>query len=75
MIGLVGASGAGKSTLINLIMRMADVDEGRILIDGTDIRDFDKNSLHRQIGVVLQEPFLFREACWTTYAIQAGGLA
>lgn len=59
MIGLVGASGAGKSTLINLIMRMYDVDEGRILIDGTDIRDFDKNSLHRQIGVVLQEPFLF----------------
>ena len=59
MIGLVGASGAGKSTLINLIMRMYDVDEGSILIDGVDIRDYDKNSLHRQIGVVLQEPFLF----------------
>lgn len=59
MIGLVGASGTGKSTLINLIMRMYDVDDGEILIDGTDIRDYDKQCLHRQIGVVLQEPFLF----------------
>ncbi|MBR3750449.1 MAG: ATP-binding cassette domain-containing protein [Clostridia bacterium] len=59
MIGLVGASGAGKSTLINLVMRMYDVDEGSILVDGVDIRDIDKTSLHRQIGVVLQEPFLF----------------
>lgn len=59
MIGLVGASGAGKSTLINLIMRMYDVDEGSISIDGVDIRDIEKTCLHRQIGVVLQEPFLF----------------
>lgn len=59
MIGLVGKSGAGKSTLINLIMRMYDVDEGSLRIDGVDIRDFDKNCLHKQIGVVLQEPFLF----------------
>lgn len=59
MIGLVGASGTGKSTLINLIMRMYDVDAGEIDIDGIDIRDYDKECLHRQIGVVLQEPFLF----------------
>ncbi len=59
MIGLVGASGAGKSTLINLIMRLYDVDDGRILIDGVDIRDITKASLHSQIGVVLQETFLF----------------
>ncbi len=59
MIGLVGESGAGKSTIINLIMRLYDVDEGNILIDGTDIRDFSKKSLHSQIGVVLQENFLF----------------
>ncbi len=59
MIGLVGASGAGKSTLINLIMRLYDVDQGRITIDGTDIRDIKRESLHSQIGVVLQETFLF----------------
>ncbi len=59
MIGLVGASGAGKSTLINLLMRLYDVDDGKILMDGVDLRDIFRDSLHRQIGVVLQETFLF----------------
>lgn len=59
MIGLVGASGTGKSTLINLIMRLYDVDQGRIMLDGVDLRDVSAESLHSQIGVVLQETFLF----------------
>lgn len=59
MIGLVGASGTGKSTLINLIMRLYDVDQGSITLDGVDLRDIKKESLHSQIGVVLQETFLF----------------
>lgn len=59
MIGLVGASGTGKSTLINLIMRLYDVNRGTLRIDGTDIRDIDQDCLHGQIGVVLQETFLF----------------
>lgn len=58
-IGLVGRSGAGKTTLINLIMRMYDVQEGRILIDGVDIRDISQEELRSHIGVVLQENFLF----------------
>lgn len=59
MIGLVGASGSGKSTLINLIMRLYEVDQGSIILDGCDLRDMRMDSLHSQIGVVLQETFLF----------------
>ncbi len=58
-IGIVGASGAGKSTLINLIMRMYDVEDGSISVDGVDIRNISQNSLRSQMGVVLQETFLF----------------
>lgn len=59
MIGLVGHTGAGKSTLVNLICRFFDVNEGSILVDGTDIRSFPINAYRRQIGIVLQDPFLF----------------
>lgn len=59
MIGLVGPSGAGKSTVINLIMRLYDPDTGRILVDGVDLKDIRQETLHSQIGVVLQETFLF----------------
>jgi len=60
MIGVVGHSGSGKTTIINLISRFYDVDDGAVLIDGIDIRDIPKDDLRSQIGVVLQEPFLFR---------------
>ena len=59
MIGLAGPSGAGKSTLVNLICRFYDATDGQILIDGVDIRDYDVHWLRRQVGVVLQEPYLF----------------
>jgi ATP-binding cassette subfamily B protein len=59
MIGLAGPSGGGKTTMVNLICRFYDVMEGQILIDGVDVRDYDLDCLRRQIGVVLQEPFLF----------------
>ncbi|MBQ6661376.1 MAG: ABC transporter ATP-binding protein [Lachnospiraceae bacterium] len=59
MIGLVGASGTGKSTLINLIMRLYEVDDGHLLIDGVDINNLRIEKYHSQIGVVLQENFLF----------------
>lgn len=61
MIGLVGPSGAGKSTLINLIMRLYDVNRGTITVDGIDIRRLQKGYFHSQIGVVLQETFLFSD--------------
>jgi ATP-binding cassette, subfamily B, bacterial len=59
MIGLVGHSGSGKSTLVNLICRFYDVTDGRILVDGTDIRRFAVADYRKHIGLVLQEPFLF----------------
>ncbi|MEJ6951853.1 ABC transporter ATP-binding protein [Natronospora cellulosivora (SeqCode)] len=60
IIGLVGHSGAGKTTLINLICRFYDPQNGSIVIDGHDISEITTESLRQQIGVVLQEPFLFR---------------
>ena len=59
MIGLCGPSGAGKSTFVNLLCRFYDVTEGQLLIDGRDVRDYDVKWLRRQIGMVLQEPYLF----------------
>ena len=59
MIGLVGHSGGGKSTLVNLLCRLYDAQEGRIRIDGVDIRRIRQEELRRQIGVVLQDTFLF----------------
>jgi ATP-binding cassette subfamily B protein len=58
-IGFVGHSGAGKTTMTNLILRFYAVDEGRILIDGVDINKIKLDDLRKQIGIVLQEPFLF----------------
>jgi len=59
MIGLVGPSGAGKSTLVNLVCRFYDVSGGSVLVDGIDIRSFPINEYRSNIGIVLQEPFLF----------------
>jgi ATP-binding cassette subfamily B protein len=59
MIGLVGHSGSGKSSLVNMICRFYDVTEGGIKVDGVDIRAYSLASFRRNIGLVLQEPFLF----------------
>lgn len=58
-IAIMGASGAGKTTLANLLPRFFDPWEGRVRIDGTDVRDVPLQSLRRQVALVLQEPFLF----------------
>ncbi len=61
MIGFVGPSGSGKSTMINLIMRLFDVNRGVMKVDDIDVRMLDKAHFHSQIGVVLQETFLFSD--------------
>jgi ATP-binding cassette, subfamily B, multidrug efflux pump len=58
-VALLGATGSGKSSLVNLIPRFYDVSEGRVTIDGVDVRDVGEEDLHRSIGVALQESVLF----------------
>ena len=58
-IAIVGPTGAGKSTMVKLLMRFYDVSGGRILIDGHDIREFDRDDLRRLFGMVLQDTWLF----------------
>jgi ATP-binding cassette subfamily B multidrug efflux pump len=60
--GLVGPTGAGKTTLINLLTRFYDIDGGSICIDGHDVREVEKASLRRQLGIVLQDTFLFSDS-------------
>ncbi|MDL0402693.1 ABC transporter ATP-binding protein [Corynebacterium lehmanniae] len=57
---IVGPTGAGKTTLVNLIMRFYDVDSGRVTLDGVDIRDYSREDLRGQIGMVLQDAVLFK---------------
>ena len=61
-IALVGPTGAGKTTIVNLLMRFYDVETGSILVDGLDIRQVKKHNLRRQLGIVLQDTFLFSDS-------------
>ena len=60
MIGIVGRSGSGKTTLVNLVCRFYDPQEGLVLVDGKDLREVSREDLRKHVGLVLQEPFLFR---------------
>ena len=62
MIALVGSTGAGKTTIVNLLSRFYEIENGSAQIDGTDIRDATRASLRRQLGIVLQQTFLFAES-------------
>jgi len=58
-IAVIGATGSGKSSLVSLIPRLYDASEGRVLVDGTDVREYELGSLRQRIGIVLQESLLF----------------
>ena len=66
VIGIVGRSGSGKSTIAKLIQRLYVPERGRILVDGVDLAQVDPAWLRRQVGVVLQENFLFNCSVRTT---------
>ena len=68
-IAIVGATGAGKSSIINLLSRSYEYNEGSISIDGTELRDFDPNYLSRQVGVVLQDVFLFSDSIYNNITL------
>jgi ATP-binding cassette subfamily B multidrug efflux pump len=61
-IALVGPTGAGKTTMVNLLTRFYDIQDGAIYVDGHDIREVQKASLRRQLGIVLQDTYLFSES-------------
>ena len=73
MVAIVGPSGAGKTTLVNLIPRFYDPSEGRVLVDGVDIRQVTLPSLRSQIGIVTQETFLFHDTVGANIAFGAPG--
>jgi ABC-type multidrug transport system fused ATPase/permease subunit len=58
-VAIVGANGAGKSTLLRLVLRFVDPDEGRVLLDGRDLRDYTLDSVRRQVSAVFQESVFF----------------
>lgn len=58
-VALIGPTGAGKTTIVNLLTRFYEIDGGRVLLDGVDLRDIPKRELRRQLGIVLQDSFLF----------------
>jgi ATP-binding cassette subfamily B protein len=64
MVGIVGRSGSGKSTMVNLLGRFYDVQEGRILVDGIDLRDLSSQQLRERLGIVFQESYMFRGTIW-----------
>ena len=73
VIAIVGHTGAGKTTLINLLMRFYDVDEGRITLDGKDIRDVDRGELRSAFTMVLQDTWLFAGTVYENIAYGADG--
>ncbi len=73
MVGFVGRSGVGKTTAANLVLRLYDVSEGSITVDGRDLRDINQHSYRSKIGVVLQETFLFNGTIYSNIAYAKSG--
>jgi subfamily B ATP-binding cassette protein MsbA len=73
VLAIVGMSGAGKTTLVDLIFRFYKVEQGAILIDGVDIRNFRLKSLRSQLALVAQETFLFNDTIWNNISFGRPG--
>ena len=64
MLGVIGATGFGKTTLAAVLMRLVDVDQGRIPIDGMDIRSLERKELQKKFGVVFQNDTIFEDSIY-----------
>src|SRR5690554_1570312 len=73
-VAIVGATGAGKSTIINLLNRFYEIDSGKILVDGTDIKEFTLHSLRTHIAIVLQDVFLFADTIANNISLRDGSV-
>ena len=73
VVAVAGPSGSGKTTLVHLLLRLFDPQEGRVLLDGQDLRDYDLKSLRRQLGLVTQETILFNETLAGNVAVGKPG--
>lgn len=71
-VAIVGPTGVGKSTLVQLLVRLADPDEGTITVGGVDVRQADPSALRRDVSVVFQESFLFNTSVWRNIALDEG---
>lgn len=68
-VAVVGATGAGKSTLINILSRFYEIESGQVTLDGVNIKDYDRTWLRKQIGVVLQDVFLFADSIYNNITL------
>ena len=68
-VAVVGATGAGKSTLINILSRFYEIDSGKVTLDGVSIEDYDRSWLRKQVGVVLQDVFLFADSIYNNITL------
>jgi ATP-binding cassette subfamily B protein len=68
-VAIVGRTGSGKSTLINLLVRLLDIQDGEILIDGNNIKDINKRHLRENVGIIMQEPFLYSRTVFDNIGI------
>ncbi|AJY74686.1 ABC transporter ATP-binding protein [Paenibacillus beijingensis] len=73
-VALVGHTGSGKSSVLNLLFRFYDIEEGRITVDGKDIRDIPKQLLRQHMGIVLQDPFLFTGTIASNISLDTPGM-
>ncbi len=73
-VAVVGHTGAGKTTIIQLLLRFYEIQRGQILVDGADIRELDPHALRRQLGIVLQDPFLFTGTLETNVRLGTAGI-
>ena len=72
VVALLGSTGSGKTSIINLLLRFYDYQEGRIMLDGVELKEYPRGLLRRNVGIVEQEPFLFSRSIRDNIAYGAG---